>query len=109
MDGCVCNKTLARREGKGDQSGFTSLFRDLSVDNVRIRQTYVKSHYRSKCEREDMYFIPAVTPKFSILPQNPTEAKEGHSIMIHCQAYGDPMPTIQWDKNNVMNGFDRQR
>lgn len=29
--------------------------------------------------------------------------------MIDCKAYGDPLPTIQWDKNNIMNGFDRDR
>lgn len=50
-----------------------------------------------------------VSPKFVVFPQNPTDASEGQSVMIHCQAMGDPMPTIQWDKNNVMNGFDRNR
>ena len=29
--------------------------------------------------------------------------------MIDCVAEGDPRPTIQWDKNSVMNDFDQRR
>ncbi|KAK3919401.1 Inactive tyrosine-protein kinase 7 [Frankliniella fusca] len=43
-----------------------------------------------------------VTPKFTVLPQNPSEAIEGYSVLIDCGAEGDPKPTIQWDKNSVM-------
>ncbi len=53
--------------------------------------------------------IFTVTPKFSVVPKNPSEVSEGKTLMIDCKAYGDPLPTIQWDKNNIMNGFDRDR
>lgn len=51
----------------------------------------------------------SVAPKFSIAPKNPTEATEGHPIMIHCVVEGDPKPTVQWDKNLRMNDFDFTR
>lgn len=51
----------------------------------------------------------AVTPKFRVYPQNPTEAYEGYPIMIHCIADGDPKPTIKWDRNSNFSGFDRNR
>ncbi|ODN06678.1 Tyrosine-protein kinase-like otk [Orchesella cincta] len=56
-----------------------------------------------------IYVDVGVTPKFSVVPKNPTEVLEGKSLLIDCKAYGIPMPTIQWDKNNIMNGFDRER
>ena len=40
-----------------------------------------------------------MAPKFSVAPQNLTQAVEMASVMIHCQAIGDPKPTIQWDKD----------
>lgn len=50
-----------------------------------------------------------MTPKFSVVPKNPTEVFEGSTVMIDCKAYGEPTPTIQWDKNNIINGFDNER
>lgn len=50
----------------------------------------------------------AVKPKFTILPKNMT-ATPGGSMLIDCAAAGFPMPTIQWDKNTVVNGFDERR
>lgn len=47
-----------------------------------------------------------VAPKFSIKPQNTTEVMEGQQLMLHCMAEGDPRPTITWDKNGEVNGFD---
>lgn len=45
-----------------------------------------------------------------MLPQNPSEAIEGYSVLIDCAAEGDPKPTIQWDKNSVMmNDLDNRR
>jgi PTK7 protein tyrosine kinase 7 len=43
-----------------------------------------------------------------VRPQN-TTALEGYPVMMHCVAVGDPQPTIHWDKNNKVNGFDVQR
>lgn len=53
-------------------------------------------------------FFPAVKPKFKVRPLN-TTAFEGYSTMLHCVATGDPLPIIQWDKNNKVNGFDPNR
>ncbi|XP_054284012.1 inactive tyrosine-protein kinase 7-like isoform X2 [Macrosteles quadrilineatus] len=50
-----------------------------------------------------------VTPKFVVLPQNPTDAFEGYPVIMDCIAEGDPKPTIQWDKDTVMNDFDQRR
>ncbi|XP_049864534.1 inactive tyrosine-protein kinase 7-like [Schistocerca gregaria] len=50
-----------------------------------------------------------VTPKFTVLPQNPTRAYEGHSVMIHCIAEGDPKPTIKWDRNSNFSALEQDR
>lgn len=50
-----------------------------------------------------------VSPKFTIRPSNPTEAVEGYSAILHCEAEGDPKPTIQWDKDSRMNSFNDSR
>lgn len=47
-------------------------------------------------------------PRFTVQP-SATRAVEGYSAMLHCKATGDPAPTIQWDRNNVLNNFDPQR
>lgn len=44
-----------------------------------------------------------------MLPQNPTDGFEGYPVIMDCIAEGDPKPTIQWDKNTVMNDFDQKR
>ncbi|XP_022240564.1 inactive tyrosine-protein kinase 7-like [Limulus polyphemus] len=49
-----------------------------------------------------------VLPTFTVRPAE-TIAYEGYPIMLHCKATGDPPPTIQWDKDNVLNGFDKKR
>ncbi|XP_076669131.1 inactive tyrosine-protein kinase 7 [Andrena cerasifolii] len=50
-----------------------------------------------------------IAPKFTIQPQNPTEAIEGYPVMLHCAAEGDPKPTIQWDKDSRMNNLNNSR
>ncbi|GBN34617.1 Tyrosine-protein kinase-like otk [Araneus ventricosus] len=47
-------------------------------------------------------------PKFSVQPSD-TVANEGDPVILHCLAEGDPLPIIQWDKNNELNGFNHQR
>lgn len=49
-----------------------------------------------------------VMPRFTVQPMT-TKAVEGYSAMLHCKATGDPPPTIQWDRNNILNNFDPQR
>ena len=55
-----------------------------------------------------LYVCLTVKPRFKLKPQN-TTAVEGYPTMIHCMATGDPLPTIHWDKNNQVNGFDVRR
>lgn len=55
------------------------------------------------------HVVVAVAPKFTIQPQNPTEAIEGYPVMLHCAAEGDPKPTIQWDKDSRMNNLNNSR
>uniref|UniRef100_A0A8D9F466 Inactive tyrosine-protein kinase 7 n=1 Tax=Cacopsylla melanoneura TaxID=428564 RepID=A0A8D9F466_9HEMI len=50
-----------------------------------------------------------ISPKFTVVPEDPIEAYEGYSIMINCAAEGLPQPNLQWDKNANMNDFDRSR
>ncbi|GFY42956.1 inactive tyrosine-protein kinase 7 [Trichonephila inaurata madagascariensis] len=48
-----------------------------------------------------------VMPKFSVQPSD-TVADEGDPVILHCLAEGDPVPIIQWDKNNELNGFNHK-
>ncbi|XP_044576463.1 inactive tyrosine-protein kinase 7-like [Cotesia glomerata] len=50
-----------------------------------------------------------IAPKFTELPQNPTEAMEGYPVMLHCAAEGDPTPQIHWDKDSTLNNLDDPR
>ncbi|XP_046484566.1 inactive tyrosine-protein kinase 7 [Neodiprion pinetum] len=50
-----------------------------------------------------------IAPKFTVQPQNLTEAIEGHSVMIDCSAEGDPKPKIQWMKNLKSNDLESPR
>ncbi|KAH8299339.1 hypothetical protein KR044_000547 [Drosophila immigrans] len=40
-----------------------------------------------------------VAPKFTVPPVGPGEVTEGGIAVMHCQATGEPKPTIQWDKD----------
>ncbi|XP_022228933.2 tyrosine-protein kinase-like otk [Drosophila obscura] len=40
-----------------------------------------------------------VAPKFSVPPEGPIETTEQGTVAMHCQAIGEPKPTIQWDKD----------
>lgn len=42
---------------------------------------------------------PVVAPKFLLGPKGPIQINEMGTTMIHCQAIGDPKPTVQWDKD----------
>ncbi|KAG1696493.1 Inactive tyrosine-protein kinase 7 [Nymphon striatum] len=49
-----------------------------------------------------------VFPRFLIKPKN-ISGYEGESVMIHCTAFSDPYPTIKWDNNSDIYGFDQER
>lgn len=38
-------------------------------------------------------------PQFVLAPMGPVLARENETVILHCQATGDPPPTIQWDKD----------
>lgn len=38
-------------------------------------------------------------PQFLVAPIGPVLARENETVILHCQATGDPLPTIQWDKD----------
>lgn len=40
-----------------------------------------------------------IAPRFSIFPEGQIQATELSSLMIDCQAIGDPIPTVYWDKD----------
>ncbi|XP_037080569.1 inactive tyrosine-protein kinase 7-like [Pollicipes pollicipes] len=50
-----------------------------------------------------------VTPKFLVTPSNPTEAVAGRPLLLDCQAYGRPEPSVQWDRNSRLNDLDETR
>ena len=56
-----------------------------------------------------VYIDVIVMPHFTSLPDNITFTKEGTTVELSCRADGQPTPTIQWDKDSVMNGFTSDR
>lgn len=54
-------------------------------------------------------FSILVSPRFTVLPQNPTDVYEGNPVVMDCVAQGDPTPAIHWDKNSNMDSFDKNR
>lgn len=42
-----------------------------------------------------------VAPRFLVFSDGPINVTEMGDAMLHCQATGDPTPTIQWDKDLV--------
>uniref|UniRef100_A0A1I8M490 Tyrosine-protein kinase-like otk n=1 Tax=Musca domestica TaxID=7370 RepID=A0A1I8M490_MUSDO len=53
-----------------------------------------------------------VAPRFLVAPEGPIESSESDVALMHCQATGDPKPTIQWDKDLQYlseNNTDRTR
>lgn len=53
-----------------------------------------------------------VGPRFLVAPEGPIESVESGVAVMHCQATGDPKPTIQWDKDLQYlseNNTDRER
>lgn len=40
-----------------------------------------------------------MSPQFVVAPVGPVLARENETVILHCQAIGDPQPTIQWDKD----------
>ncbi|KAL5286715.1 PTK7 family protein [Megaselia abdita] len=76
----------------------TLTFRNVSSEN---RGSFTCIANSSQGEISATVFINVVvSPKFSLPPLGPLHALEMGSIHIHCQAVGDPKPTIKWDKDS---------
>ncbi|PRD36426.1 UNVERIFIED_CONTAM: Ptk7 [Trichonephila clavipes] len=71
---------------------------------VLMLQSFADSIYEFT-QKHFPYFL--VMPKFSVQPSD-TVADEGDPVILHCLAEGDPVPIIQWDKNNELNGFNHK-
>ena len=52
---------------------------------------------------------PTVTPKFLTVPRSPLEAVVGRSVLLDCQVYGRPEPSVQWDRGSRLIGLDDPR
>lgn len=42
------------------------------------------------------------TPRFTLTPQNVTSSINAEGITLHCQAEGNPEPTITWSRNGII-------
>ncbi|KAG4069728.1 hypothetical protein HA402_008566 [Bradysia odoriphaga] len=75
----------------------TLIFKNVTIDD-KGNYTCVASNTQGII-KATVSITAVVTPKFLVAPKGPIQAYEMNSVMIHCQATGDPMPTIQWDKD----------
>ena len=50
-----------------------------------------------------------MTPKFLTPARGPLEAVVGRPVLIDCQVYGRPEPSVQWDKDSKLTGLDDPR
>lgn len=93
-----------------DDINGTLIFRNVSAEH-RGNYTCVASNSQGQINATVSINV-VVAPKFSVAPEGPIETSEQGVAVIHCQAIGDPKPTIQWDKDLKYlseNNTDRQR
>ncbi|KAH8403901.1 hypothetical protein KR215_005905, partial [Drosophila sulfurigaster] len=93
-----------------DDINGTLTFKNVSAEH-RGNYTCVASNSQGQINATVSINV-VVTPKFSVAPVGPIETTEQGVAVIHCQAIGDPKPTIQWDKDLQFlseNNTDRQR
>lgn len=88
---------LARDSSSVLDVNGTLVFRNVSQSD--------KGNYSCEANNTQGSIVAAISvdvvqaPRFVVAPAGPIQALEGESVLIHCQATGDPMPTIQWDKD----------
>ncbi|EDV35802.1 uncharacterized protein Dana_GF12649 [Drosophila ananassae] len=88
----------------------TLIFRNVNADH-RGNYTCLATNSQGQINATVAINV-VVTPKFSVPPVGPIETAEQGNVVIHCQAIGDPKPTIQWDKDLTYlseNNTDRER
>ncbi|KAH8319704.1 hypothetical protein KR074_004315 [Drosophila pseudoananassae] len=79
-----------------DQNG-TLIFAQVSNDQ-RGQYTCMASNSQGQISATVSINV-VVAPKFSVPPEGPIEVAESGTAVIHCQAIGEPKPTIQWDRD----------
>ncbi|KAH8402049.1 hypothetical protein KR009_009485, partial [Drosophila setifemur] len=88
----------------------TLIFRNVNAEH-RGNYTCLASNSQGQINATVAINV-VVTPKFSVPPVGPIETSEQGTVVMHCQAIGDPKPTIQWDKDLEYlseNNTDRER
>ncbi|XP_017040536.1 tyrosine-protein kinase-like otk [Drosophila ficusphila] len=79
-----------------DQNG-TLIFNQVSNEQ-RGQYTCIASNSQGQISATVSINV-VVAPKFSVPPEGPIEVLESGTAVIHCQAIGEPKPTIRWDKD----------
>lgn len=93
-----------------DDINGTLTFRNVSAEH-RGNYTCLASNSQGQINATVSVNV-GIAPRFSVAPLGPIETSEQGVAAIHCQAIGDPRPTIQWDKDLTYlseNNTDRQR
>ncbi|XP_053961875.1 tyrosine-protein kinase-like otk [Anastrepha ludens] len=80
-----------------DDINGTLIFKNVSAEH-RGNYTCVASNSQGQINATVTVNV-VVAPRFSVAPEGPIETGEMGVAVMHCQAIGDPKPTIQWDKD----------
>ncbi|KAL7736024.1 hypothetical protein ACLKA6_003763 [Drosophila palustris] len=83
-------------ENVTDQNG-TLVFRGVSNEQ-RGQYTCFASNSQGQISATVSINV-VVAPRFTVPPAAPGEVAEGGVAVMHCQATGEPRPTIRWDKD----------
>ncbi|KAH8355007.1 hypothetical protein KR093_003744, partial [Drosophila rubida] len=88
--------SLPLPENVTDHNG-TLVFRGVSSEQ-RGQYTCLASNSQGQISATVSIGV-VVAPKFTVPPTGPGEVAEGGVVVMHCQATGEPRPTIRWDKD----------
>uniref|UniRef100_A0A0K8U9L3 Tyrosine-protein kinase-like otk n=3 Tax=Bactrocera latifrons TaxID=174628 RepID=A0A0K8U9L3_BACLA len=93
-----------------DDINGTLIFKNVSAEH-RGNYTCVASNSQGHINATVTVNV-VVAPRFSVAPEGPIETGEMGVAVMHCQAIGDPKPTIKWDKDLKylsVNNTDKNR
>ncbi|XP_067627176.1 tyrosine-protein kinase-like otk [Eurosta solidaginis] len=93
-----------------DDINGTLIFKNVSTEH-RGNYTCIASNSQGQINATVIVNV-VVAPRFSVAPESPIETGEMGIAVMHCQAIGDPKPTIKWDKDlNYLsiNNTDKNR
>lgn len=75
----------------------TLIFKNVTADD-RGNYTCIASNQQGTINTT-IFINTVIAPRFIVAPEGIIQAQEMGSAMVHCQATGDPRPTVQWDKD----------